>query len=343
MWNDSELIRDRNNWIVPVFEYEDFIVISNIIALAIFPLFMVMSFVHRYGDGEFEKEFLSKRQTTVVKGIMIMMVFFHHFSQICTEATLIEYVYRLIQVGIAFFFFLAGYTEGVGHIIGKHSLKEKWINRLWRLYLPVMVFTLPINNFLTPLLLFFAWSDIAYHFWDSDKKRLIAIALGNVLYVVICRAIGMSEYWYDDVLTFFVGVAMAMYKDRIIEFFKSRLRSIVSLVSLLIVTYMTFAYMLMSSSHFDIAVTIYSFAACLILIIIMMKVNVKSKIFYFIGQYSYEIYILHQVFMVALNKVFRRNSVVMILAFALSLGIGIVLQSGVKALRAKITDKKKMA
>ena len=240
---------------------------------------------------------------------------------------------------MTFFFFLSGYTEGLGHITEKNKLNEKWVNRVWRLYLPVMVFTLPFNNFLTPLLIFFVLSDAAFYIFDSNAIRLLVIAAGNIAYVVIYKLIGQREYWYDDVLTFFVGIAMAMYKDEIIKFFKNTILYAITFLLSAAICAVT-VYTGMNGILFDISVIVNSFFGCIIIILLIMKLNAKSKFFYLVGQHSWEIYMLHQVFMILLSKVISRYSVVMILSFLLSLGCGMLLQSRMQAFREKLAEKK---
>ena len=108
--------------------------LSNVIAIGVFPLFAIICFLHKYDKGAFEKDFFSKTQTTTLKGIMISAVFFHHFSQM-VYAPLIEYVYRTFQFCIATFFLVAGYTTCLSLLKAENpDYKKIWVNRIWRLY-----------------------------------------------------------------------------------------------------------------------------------------------------------------------------------------------------------------
>ena len=122
--------------------------LSTIIAIGLYPLSLIISFANKYNSDDFKKEFLSKRQTTVLKGMMIMIVFFYHFTLIRPNADLIGAVYGMGQICLTIFFFISGYTTCLGHMKAQRiNLKKIWITRAWRLYLPLLIFTLSQNNF----------------------------------------------------------------------------------------------------------------------------------------------------------------------------------------------------
>lgn len=308
--------------------------LSNIIGLLIFPLTAIIAFAHKYQPGTFEREFFSKRQTTILKGICICVVFLHHFSQICVDQEYIANAARVVKTAITLFFFLAGYTTALGHSrVNKLSLKKIWINRAWRLYLPIMIFSLPQNNFLTPLLIFFIATDLAFILFDDRRKRLAVICFVNIIYVIIFAAVGVPEYWWNDVLTYFVGVAFAMYKEPVLAILQEKTRYCVTAIILFLVCIPS-GYLAFNYRYYGIMSIIFSSFSCLVVVMLMMKLNLKSRLFYFLGKYSWEIYLSHQMFMILLNKYVDRNSIVLVLGVLLSVLFSIIIQYLVKSLRA---------
>lgn len=308
--------------------------LSDIICLVLFPLAVIFSFSKKYKLDLFDREFFFKRQTTVLKGICITLVVIHHFSLICTDQTHVEYAARIAQTSVALFFFMSGYNTCLGHLrSGDIELKKLWINRAWRLYLPVTILSLPWNNFLTPLLIFFVATDIFFIIFKENKKRAISIGIINVMYVVIAVIIGIPECWWDDVLTYCLGVAFAMYKTQILEYFSDERRYWISLILMGIISIISGGFAL-NWMFYGQAITVFSLFSCLIVILVCMKLNVYSRLFYFLGKYSWEIYLSHQMFMILLNKYVDRNSIVLVLGVLLSVLFSIIIQYLVKSLRA---------
>ncbi|MDC7280499.1 acyltransferase family protein [Butyrivibrio fibrisolvens] len=315
--------------------------LTDLIALALYPLSSIIALAHPYKAGEFADEFFKKRQTTTMKGIMILIVFFHHFSQICAPETLTEYAYRIGQPCITFFFFLSGYTTYLGHSkMEKIDLKKLWIGRAWRLYLPVMIFSILFNNFLGGLLAFFVFTDLAFIIFKKDIHRLAFITFGNFLYFVFLIVIGAPNYWFDDILTYFVGAAFAIYKNQAITFFESNVKYALCLIALIVLAIPS-GYFGINYRYYDLAITVFSFVGCLIVVLLMMRLNIKSNIFHFIGNYTWEIFMFHQMFIILFNKVIYRNSIVLILSAVSTLGLSVAVHEGVIAIRKRVNENKK--
>ncbi len=311
---------------------------STFIALVLFPLLAIKAFMNKY-EGNQQEEFFNIRQTTTIKGIMIMIVFFHHYSHIVPNVDTIELAYRIGQVCICVFFFISGYATFLGYSKSASiDLKKVWQKRAWRLYLPVTILGFFQSNFINAILIFLLASDLAFIFFKTNTKRLLFITAVNILYFVACILIGLGEWWYDDVLTFALGAAFAIYKDQLVEIMKNKKIYTVAMIGLCIAC-VPFMYMGINYMYFNVSVTIYSFLACIVVVLLMMKVNVTSSIFYFLGQYTWEIFLTHQMFMVLFNKIFTHNILIMVCSFAASVGFSVLLQSGVKRMRSRFLTK----
>lgn len=313
---------------------------TNIVALGVFPLLVLQSFAHIYKGEDFDREFFSKRQTQTLKGIMIFLVFFHHFGLMNEHTEQLMKVYMPAQFCIAIFMILLGYTTALGHSkSGKIDFKKLWINRAWRLYLPVVIFSLPFNNFLGATLFFFILTDIVYAKVKTNKNRLIIIFIGNMLFPLALKVIGMGEWWYDDIFTYFIGVALFMYKKPIIDFF--RRKTYWALLGCYVLLAVPFAVYTIKNWPFDLSTIVHSTVFSILILLLMFRLNIKSKIFHFVGQYTWEIFIFHQTFITLAKKIFDRNILILCFSMLLTIITSVALQNGVKMLRNKIEAREK--
>ncbi len=307
--------------------------ISSIIALAVYPILVILAFCHKYENDSFDKEFFAKRQTTTLKGIMIIAVFFHHFSQIVDGTVYIDQGYRNAQYSLGVFFLLAGYTTCLRYInTDKIDYKKVWINRCWRLYLPIIILTIFINSFMDALLFFFICTDIVFSRIKNDKAKIATLFICNIIYVVILKAIGMREYWYDDVLTYWIGAIIAFHKKDILASFV-RFKYWITLILLTFVFVVSYA-LAFNWKHYAYSTMILSTSGALLLFILMMKLNLRSSVFEFIGKYSFEIFMSHQLITVAMNILFAHNSVVLLSSLLLTITFSVLLQKAMLKLKS---------
>lgn len=309
--------------------------LSNIISLIIFPILVLGALGHKYENDEFEIEFMSKRQTTTLKGIMTIVVFFHHFSQMVNNTQWIEHSYRVAQYSVGLFFLLAGYVTMAGHMRKKNlNLKKIWSNRCWRLYLPIVIFSIIINNFLSGLLFFFIFTDLAFVFFNSNNRRLMFITFGNVLFIILCILIGKEAYWYDDVFTYAFGAAFALYREELIRYLRGKryyLYTIVVGITFAVSTRLAYNWILFPASTI-----VSSTTGAFLIILVIMKINIKSKTFEFLGKYSWEIFLLHQLCIWSVSRISMHNSVVLIVSLTAAIAFAILAQRLGRVLKSKL-------
>ena len=312
--------------------------LTNIITLVLLPIAVLISFHKGYDGLSYNEEFFCKRQTCTVKGIMILLVYIHHFSQMVDNTQLIERIYRLAPISVAFFLFLSGYNTCIGHSKAAGvDYKAIWIKRCWRLYIPAVIWSFSFNWYLDALLVFWIFTDIAYALFDTKVKRLELIFGGNMAWVFFCKFAGLGAWWYTDVLTYSAGAAFFMYNNEIISFLKARKNYIVTLLFLILISIYT-AYNSINYYNYDVSMIVFSFASCLVLIMIMMKLNPTSKLFYIFGQYSWEVFLLHKTVISIMRLISQRNSIVFISSFIISLVLGMAINKGVNSIHMKVSN-----
>ena len=315
--------------------------LSNIFAFLVFPVGVLLAFCHKYDSSEsFEEEYFSKKQTTILKGIMSIVVFLHHFQMIVDNVEWIERAYRGVQYSVGVFFFLAGYTSFLGYMkAGKVNLKKAWINRCWRLYLPLTIMTVWLDNFLAPLLIFFVFTDFAFIIFKNNKARLTFIFFGNWLFIALFIIFARDlVWWYDDVLTYSLGALFALNKDRVISYLReNKVRYWMCFLGLLAV-YVAARYNAYIWRYYTISTMLSSTVGALLMFLVLMKVRLESRVFYFLGQYTFEFYYIQNHFLCGFNKIFSHNSVVLLASFACAILLSVLVQWATKKLRNKVTS-----
>ena len=82
--------------------------------LYIFLIYFIILIIGTKYNKNFNKEYLNKKNTTIVNGLFIVIVFFSHFRQYITVSTSTDiYFYKVIdwigQLMVTTFFFFSGY------------------------------------------------------------------------------------------------------------------------------------------------------------------------------------------------------------------------------------------
>lgn len=144
---------------------------SLFIAVFLFPIVALLCSVHKYPKGvDTGNQMLNKTQTATLKGIFIIVVFFHHFSQIIEVSNLKSLYNSGGYIAVTVFFLIAGYVT-VLELERTKDYKQFLYKKILRLYLPILIFTVTFNNFLTGLLFMYAITLIAYRFMPLEISR----------------------------------------------------------------------------------------------------------------------------------------------------------------------------
>lgn len=186
-----------------------------------------------------------------------------------------------------------------------------------------------------------------------------------VIMITICIIV----YWFvmvqfekplsivmSNVLPFIIGIWCAYFDFSRLEVFVIKHYKRV-LIILALITFFFFSYISVIRWHIPImlteskiincvATTICQNAFVIMVIMISMRLRIKSKIAAFIGVISYDVYLLHQLIIAILQRIFVQYSqiIVLVLIVALSVLVGFVfykIESHVTAFILLQTNKKK--
>ena len=188
---------------------------------------------------------LSPDRTASVRGLLALLVIFVHVGQYAPGGPVTTLLSRTGYLIVAVFFFLTGYSLQSRHMAQKDYARGFLLKRLRLVALPYLVLTgiywsyylwmgrsydlkYVLNRFLqgNPLVSF-SWYILAVlsfylAFWllmRLCRKNHKAMLLGGLvwfgLHTTACVILKFSSFWYVSALCPVVGMAWAIYKERI--------------------------------------------------------------------------------------------------------------------------------
>lgn len=290
-------------------------------------LFGIMARTMKVSKG-LNCSYLSKKNTQVIKGIFVVIVFMSHVRTYAAYTTIsdqfvISILNYLGQLMVTMFLFCSGY--GIYESIKKKG--EAYIsffpkNRIGKTYLDfsISVLLFMILNVIirqkysisTILLSFVGWESIGNSAWymfaiftlyiisyvsfkifkHKHFLALVCVSMFSLIYVYIMSQV-KENYWSDTYLCFAFGMwysYFAKWINKMIE--KSKPYHYYMLTTLLAIT-----YWILSQYRYRriMAYNITSIAFCLLLIALMMKISFESKFLSWCGENLFWIYILQRI------------------------------------------------
>ena len=305
--------------------YLIFIIISSLIGIKFF-------------IKDSNKEYLNKDNTAAVKGIFILIVFYSHLKTYMPyQATKDFLMYNLAiylgQLMVTLFLFYSGY--GIYESIKKK--KSKYINSIPKkrflktlIHFDIAVITFALINILTGwqnysikeiLSALIGWGTVGNSNWyifailclylstfasfkiiEKDNKK--ALFLNWILTILIMVSIAAFRgpnmaYCYNTLLCYPLGMTYSYYKDKIDKIiFNNQKYILVSIITILA---------FIATKKFE-AINVIWYSATSILftlaiVLITVKINLKSKILVWCGKNLFWLYILQRIPMMILSKI----------------------------------------
>ena len=318
--------------------------------LYIFLIYFIIFIIGIKYNKNFNKEYLNKKNTTIVNGLFILIVFFSHFSQyIAITKSMDIYFYKVLewigQLMVTTFFFFSGY--GIYESIKN---KKEYINNFFKKrYIPTytnwlialflfLILNIILRNELTLskiILSIIGWDGIGNSNWfmfdtfilyifiivsfkiyKNKKNQIRGVTLMTIISVGVLYFY-KDPFWYNTVLCFPLGMWYSYYKEKIDSYlFNNKRYYIVLLTTFLLTISLVYVYMKIRTSTF-----IYIGTACIFVLFIatlMMKLDFNSKIFTWIGTNLFWVYILQRLPMIGLNSKMNNNYVYILLCMIIT-------------------------
>lgn len=320
------------------------IVITNYLFYYLF-IFLIVPLLLLKGSKLYGKEFnedgLNKHNTNALKGLSVLMVVFCHIGMFAEDKNIVNVVFaNLGGLAVAIFLFVSGYGLATQFYKRNNYLKGFIIGKVVKLYFVFLVSNIVvtvINNifletnynvmdiiksslimnfsdgrelwFVAIILFFYVAFYFSFKFL-KDKKAVIAICIAPILYIVLCQVLGRGLWWYNTAFCFPIGILTAYYKSGIVHFLKMKFNYLLPLS--LIGTVGSLYLSLKVSNLLQFATPL---IFILVVLLILMKVDLNSKVMNFINNISFEIYLLHLVILkVIFDNGVARDSIYLVIS-----------------------------
>ncbi len=276
---------------------------------------------------EFYEDHLSVKSCVPWRGFFAIVVIFHHLSQVVGGDS---YFYWFIPMGciaVSLFFFYSGYGLQTKYqsdpTYGGHFL----LHRLPPILIPYMVVTLfywiggnilgnyhsfmdalfrmislqPIVSnswYIICLLAFYLFWGLAMRICQNHHHMMI---LGGIAFVVLwigfCKYMELGQWWYNAVPAIVVGIIWASFGEKITAYVQKHY--LIIALPLFLFTVAFYFYLRNYCPEFINSNCVLTVLSPICVVVLSMKVRIGNRILQFIGNISFELYMVHGFFISA--------------------------------------------
>ncbi len=306
---------------------------------------------------EFNQNYMSRDNTTAIKGIFVFLVFMSHFIQYYEMSTVFDNPYKLVrtflgQLVVVMFLFYSGYgiyesvkRKGTDYI--KSFPTQRVLKTLLHLDLAVMLFfilnlitgkAMTIEKVLWSLI---GWKNIGNSNWFMftilvlyiviyvafmifKKHKVLALVFTTVLtvvYIIIMReGFKLAAYWYNTSLCLPLGLWYSFFKEKIEKFvMKNNITWFITTA----VCAAIFIFCHLNKREFAIYL-LWTITFTLLIIFVSMKVELGNKALAWLGNHVFSVYILQRLPMSVFDSIEAISSN-RYLFFVLSFAVTVIL------------------
>lgn len=286
------------------------------------------------------QDYISVQQTNAIKGIFIWLVFMGHIMpnidkvvpfELFVDKAASGVVNILQQLVVVPFLFYSGYgvmnsikNKGAGYV--DSIPKKRLLNTMLNFGVAVLFFvtlnlilSIPMdlkqvmlslvswesvgnsNWYIFTICICYLTSFVSYKLFGYSKKSLIAnFVILSVFAVIISRFKG--SWWYDTCLAYSAGSLYCYYKDK----FENAINGNYLLYSVLGGGIMIASYILMLKAPIAkslVFMNICSICFCLFMVILTMRLQLKSKVLEWSGKNLFPLYIYQRIPMILFSVI----------------------------------------
>ena len=334
--------------------------------------------------NKFNTGYISKDGTAPIKGIFVILIVLSHSKGYFESdlAGFWDKSYTAVQghlgqMVVAMFLFYSGY--GIMEQIKKREFdyikgipSKRFPNLLLNFDIAVMIYfilSLCIGKQYSVkqvLLSFIGWTSVGnsswYIFvtlclyiltflsffiikWMKNKKlyiiNIIILTVLNAAFVYVLMKIGKDSWWFDTAIIFSLGFWYSYFKDAIEKIvMKNDITYFTTLAFAVLAYVITYFYRKNGIIYYS----LFGFAFVLTIVIITMKVEIKSNLLNWFGDHIFSVYILQRIPMIIMDKAGLSHShryIFVILSFAITCAIAEIYDTLYAKLSAKIWKPKK--
>lgn len=270
------------------------------------------------GSFKIEKENLDSaamnvKTTVCIRGICAIVIFLDHLGLVLSIPAVLKPFTMVGYLYVSIFFFFSGY--GLWGVSNKEGylddfLKKKLVKLLCPVVLAKILYSVAFHSKVMYSWYVYVICGLYILFFCCCKmfsrlQALKGIAVGILLYQIICFVLSIPVVWYRSCWPFLIGCLVYQFKDKLESFIKNKWLFFVLINTML---FLSFFLMAALADRLEIAslmvkelITVVLYAISSILCVIEIysftcKFSVTKNIgnlFCKIGDISYEIYLIH--------------------------------------------------
>lgn len=292
-----------------------------------------------------------------LRGILALLIVFHHISGVIKDLDIpskLDFkqfiVWGALVVGV--FFFITGYGLTVSVMKkGKEYFNNFFRKRIVKLLIPAIIATiffqlgevffnrfsiseiisdlnygglpLPKSWYVAAIIYFYTMFYVCFKFFKI-KTAIILMWLASALYVFIIKMLNFGQYWWISTFAINIGICFAYFEHKIKNFINNNPQK--GLFITFVIFLLTTTYALINSQtkiNLPLGdIPTFWITPAILTVIIYFLGTPKSKILDFLGKISYEIYIVHGIFIhwiINYNNYSDRWILLIILVYVLSI------------------------
>lgn len=289
-----------------------------------------MTSKHINNITSYDKLYISKEDTLILKALAIFLVFFHHYSQVLNRLNIFILFRPLGFIGVTIFLFLSGYGLTEQYQKKINYLNDFFCKTLYKILIPFWLINiiyllinmkaqytfsllhvigiLPIDVtmwYMQFLLVQYMVFYFIFKYNTNNKSKMLLLIVFSLIYLIVCRSLEMQKNYYDISFAFSIGCLFSFYKEEIAVFLFKNRKIIIPSISLLL--FLTFIYGVQGGGYPSFYQAIMRIFASNLFIIILIYLNgfikIKNNIIKYVGIISFYIYLVHYKVLISLSGI----------------------------------------
>ncbi len=286
---------------------------------------------------DFNKEYLSRENTTCIKGIFILIVFYSH---LCTYMAyqpekdgIMMFVRNFLgQLMVTMFLFYSGYgvyesIKNKKKIYVNSIPKKRFLKTLINFDIAVLTFAIinyimgvdyglkenllaltgwgcigNSNWYIFAILCLYITTYVSFNIFEKDYKKALVLnwilTIISMIGISVYRGPGYS-YCYNTLICYPLGMTYSYYKDEINKLMFNNKKYVLTLLTVLI----SFIIFRKTDQTNVINYSLLSISFVILTLLATMKINLKSPILKWCGDNLFWLYILQRIPMMILKRI----------------------------------------